>query len=266
MPRAGPNHLSNMGFPVPGGNPFKRPAHSFRYFDTLVVVFVSVLLVSNLIGPKICAIGPFRISGAQLLFPITYIFGDIFTEIYGYAGSRRAIWLGFFGSALMALFGMIVVWLPPAPDFRHQEAFEVVFGFVPRMVAASLLAYWAGEFANSYVMAKMKVWTRGRALWMRTIGSTAVGQLVDSIVVMTVAFGGRESWLTIVNLIFTGYVGKVLYEAAMTPVTYLVVNSLKRAEGVDVYDVATNFSPFASGREGEDFVPLGPQAERGVAD
>lgn len=266
MPQAGPNHLSNMGFPVPDGNLFKRPAHSFRYFDTLVVVFVTVLLVSNLIGPKICAIGPFRISGAQLLFPIAYIFGDIFTEIYGYAGSRRAIWLGFFGSALMALFGMVVVWLPPAPDFRHQEAFAVVFGFVPRMVAASLLAYWAGEFANSYVMAKMKVWTRGRALWMRTIGSTAVGQLVDSIVVMTVAFGGRESWLTIVNLIFTGYVGKVLYEAAMTPVTYLVVNSLKRAEGVDVYDVATNFSPFASGREGEDFVPLGPQAERGVAD
>lgn len=266
MPRAGPNHPLNMAFPARGGSLLERPAHNFRYFDTLVVVFVTVLLVSNLIGPKICAIGPFRISGAQLLFPITYIFGDIFTEVYGYAGSRRAIWLGFFGSALMALFGMLVVWLPPAPDFRHQEAFEVVFGFVPRMVAASLLAYWAGEFANSYVMAKMKVWSRGRALWMRTIGSTAVGQLVDSIVVMTVAFGGRESALTIVNLIFTGYVGKVLYEAAMTPVTYLVVNGLKRAEGVDVYDVATDFSPFASGREGEEFIPLEPQAEPGGAD
>lgn len=266
MPEAGVEHRSGMAVPAPGRNLLERPNHSFRFYDTLIVIFVTVLLISNLIGPKICAIGPFRISGAQLLFPITYIFGDIFTEVYGYAGSRRAIWLGFFGSALMALFGMIVVWLPPAPDFRHQEAFEIVFGFVPRMVAASLLAYWAGEFANSYVMAKMKVWTRGRALWMRTIGSTAVGQLVDSVVVMTVAFAGRESWATIGNLIFSGYLGKVLYEAAMTPVTYMVVNGLKRAEGVDVYDVATNFSPFASGREGETFVSLEPQAEAGGAD
>jgi uncharacterized integral membrane protein (TIGR00697 family) len=247
-----------MAVPALGKNLLERPNHSFRFYDTLIVIFVTVLLISNLIGPKICAIGPFRISGAQLLFPITYIFGDIFTEVYGYAGSRRAIWLGFFGSALMAVFGMIVVWLPPAPDFRHQEAFEVVFGFVPRMVAASLLAYWAGEFANSYVMAKMKVWSRGRALWMRTIGSTAVGQLVDSVVVMTVAFAGRESWATIGNLIFSGYLGKVLYEAAMTPVTYLVVNWLKRTEGVDVYDVATNFSPFATGAEGEEFRPVAP--------
>lgn len=266
MPGAGKQHRSDMGFPVPGKNLLERPNHSFRYYDTLIVVFVTVLLISNLIGPKICAIGPFRISGAQLLFPITYIFGDIFTEVYGYAGSRRAIWLGFFGSALMALFGMIVVWLPPAPDFQNQQAFEIVFGFVPRMVAASLLAYWAGEFSNSYVMARMKVWTRGRALWMRTIGSTAVGQLVDSIVVMTVAFAGRESWMTIGNLIVSGYLGKVLYEAAMTPVTYLVVNGLKRAEGVDVYDVATDFSPFAAGREGEAFVALEPQPEPGGAD
>jgi len=255
-----------MAFPALGKNLLERPNHSFRFYDTLVVIFVTVLLISNLIGPKICAIGPFRISGAQLLFPITYIFGDIFTEVYGYAGSRRAIWLGFFGSALMAVFGMIVVWLPPAPDFRNQEAFEIVFGFVPRMVAASLLAYWAGEFANSYVMARMKVWTSGRALWMRTIGSTAVGQMVDSVVVMTVAFAGRESWMTILNLILSGYLGKVLYEAAMTPVTYLVVNGLKRAEGVDVYDVATNFSPFASGREGEAFVSLEPQPDAGAAD
>lgn len=235
----------------------ERPAHQFRFFDSLVVVFVTVLLVSNLIGPKICAVGPFRISGAQLLFPITYIFGDIFTEVYGYAGSRRAIWLGFFGSALMAAFGMLAVWLPPAPDFKDQAAFAVVFGFVPRMVAASLAAYWAGEFANSYVMARMKVWTRGRRLWQRTIGSTAVGQLVDSVVIMTLAFAGKESWATIGNLIVSGYIGKVLYEAAMTPVTYAVVNGLKRAEGVDVFDVRTDFSPFAKGAAGEEFVRVG---------
>lgn len=235
---------------------FERPAHHFRYFDLAVMVFVVVLLISNLIGQKICAVGPFRISGAQLLFPITYIFGDIFTEVYGYAGSRRAIWMGFFASALMAAFGMIVVALPPAPEWKNQAAFETVFNFIPRMVAASLVAYWAGEFANSYVMAKMKVWSSGKHLWMRTIGSTAVGQLVDSVVIMTLAFAGRASFGTIVNLIVSGYLGKVLYEAAMTPVTYGVVNALKRAETVDVYDVATDFNPFASGTEGEEFRPL----------
>lgn len=255
-----------MADPVRSFSALERPRHSFRFFDTLIVIFVTVLLVSNLIGPKICAVGPFRISGAQLLFPITYIFGDIFTEVYGYAGSRRAIWLGFFGSALMALFGMLVVLLPPAPDFKDQAAFATVFGFVPRMVAASLSAYWAGEFANSYVMARMKVWTKGRALWVRTIGSTAVGQLVDSAVIMVLAFAGRESWSTIGNLILSGYVGKVLYEAAATPLTYLVVNKLKGAEGVDVYDTRTDFSPFAKGSAGEDFVPFGLRPEAGAAD
>ena len=146
-----------MTAPARGLNSFERPVHQFRYYDLCVIVFVVVLLISNLIGPKIVAVGPFRISGAQLLFPITYIFGDIFTEVYGYAGSRRAIWLGFFGSALMAVMGIVVVALPAAPDFKDQAAFATVFGFVPRMVAASLVAYWAGEFANSYVMARMKV-------------------------------------------------------------------------------------------------------------
>jgi hypothetical protein len=181
----------------------------------------------------------------------------VFTEVYGYSASRRAIWLGFFGSALMAVMGLVIVALPPAPDFRDQAAFATIFGFVPRMVAASLAAFWAGEFANSFVLAKMKVWTKGRALWTRTIGSTVVGQLVDSAVVMTLAFAGRESPATIVNLIFSGYLGKVLYEAAATPLTYLVVNGLKRAEGVDVYDVATDFSPFAKGVSGEQFLGVG---------
>lgn len=220
------------------------------------MVFVVVLLISNLVGQKICAVGPFRISGAQLLFPITYIFGDIFTEVYGYAGARRAIWMGFFASALMAVFGMLVVALPPAPEWQNQAAFETVFNFVPRMVAASLIAYWAGEFTNSFVMAKMKVWSQGRHLWMRTIGSTIVGQFVDSVIVITLIFAGSQSFLTIVNLIFSGYIGKVLYEAAMTPVTYMVVNALKRVEGVDVYDVATDFNPFASGAAGEEFRPV----------
>lgn len=235
----------------------ERPQHNYRYLDFFITMFVVVLLISNLVGQKICAIGPFRISGAQLLFPVTYIFGDVFTEVYGYSGARRAIWMGFLASAVMAAFGMLVVALPPAPDWPHQSAFEVVFGFVPRMVVASLIAYWAGEFTNSFVMAKMKVWSQGKHLWMRTIGSTVAGQIVDSILVITIAFAGKESWSTIGNLIVSGYLGKVLYEAAMTPATYAAVNGLKKAEGVDVYDVATDFNPFAGGTQGEEFRSLG---------
>lgn len=238
---------------------FDGAGQNYRYLEFFITMFVAILLISNLVGQKICAVGPFRISGAQLLFPITYIFGDVFTEVYGYSGARRAIWMGFFASALMAAFGMVVVALPPAPDWPHQAAFETVFGFVPRMVAASLVAYWAGEFTNSFVMAKMKVWSEGKHLWMRTIGSTVAGQFVDSVVIMTLAFAGRESVSTIVNLIFSGYVGKVLYEAAMTPVTYAVVNGLKKAEGVDVYDVSTDFNPFSGGARGEEFRPLAKQ-------
>ncbi len=223
-------------------------AHRFRYLDTLIHVFVVVLMVSNLVGPKIVAIGPFRISGAQLLFPITYIFGDIFTEVYGYAASRRAIWTGFFASALLSVMGLIAVALPPAPDWPDQEAFATVFHFVPRMVIASLLAYWAGEFSNAFVMAKLKLLTKGRHLWVRTIGSTAVGQAVDTTVVMIIAFGGSLSAELIATLIISGYLGKVLYEAAATPLTYAVVNFLKRKEGVDVFDYSTDFNPFAFGR------------------
>jgi uncharacterized integral membrane protein (TIGR00697 family) len=208
----------------------------FRYYDMLVAAFVAVLLVSNIVAPKFIAWGPLRFSGAQLLFPITYIFGDIFTEVYGYAGSRRAIWNGFFASGLMAVVSMIIVALPASPDWPHQEAYATVI--------ASLIAYWAGEFTNSFVMARMKVLTNGRHLWMRTIGSTAVGQAVDTVLVMVLAFAGSMSTSDIIRAIFSGYIGKVLYEIAATPVTYAVVNSLKRAEGVDIIDSHTNFNPF----------------------
>ena len=163
----------------------------FRYYEILVHIFVVVLLISNLVGQKIAAIGPFRISGAQVLFPVTYIFGDIFTEVYGYGASRRAIWIGFFASGLLAAMGMFTVWLPPAPGWDNQQAFATVFGFVPRMVAASLVAFWCGEFANSFVMAKMKIWTGGRMLWSRTIGSTVVGQFVDTTMIMVLGVRGQ---------------------------------------------------------------------------
>lgn len=217
---------------------------NFRYYDILVHIFVVVLLISNLVGPKICAIGPFRVSGAQLLFPITYIFGDVFTEVYGYAGSRRAIWIGFFASILLALMGLFTVWVPPAPEWPHQAAFATVFNFVPRMVAASLIAFWGGEFTNSYVMARMKLWTEGRYLWTRTVGSTVAGQAVDTTLVMLLAFGGSTPLRVIANLIVSGYLFKVVYEVIATPLTYLIVNWLKRTEGVDVYDRGTDFNPF----------------------
>lgn len=219
----------------------------FKYYDLLVNSFVVVLLISNLVAAKICAIGPFRLSGAQLLFPITYIFGDIFTEVYGYAGSRRAIWIGFLASALMAGLGLAIVALPPAPEWHGQEAFAFIFGFVPRLVAASLVAYWAGEFANSFVMSKLKLVTKGRHLWVRTIGSTAVGQAVDTALVMIIAFGGSLTPALIGNLIVSGYLGKVIYEVVATPATYAVVNFLKKAEGVDVFDFEVDYNPF--GRE-----------------
>src|SRR3954468_14177073 len=192
---------------------------NFKYFEVLVNVFVVVLLISNLVGSKIVDFGsislfgktlPIRVSGAQMLFPITYIFGDIFTEVYGYAGSRRAIWIGFFASGLMAAMSAFVVWAPPAPEWHNQPAFEIVLGVVPRFVIASLIAFWAGEFTNSYVMAKMKLLTEGKYLWSRTIGSTVAGQLVDTTIIMLIAFGGCESVATIVSLIVSGYTAKVI--------------------------------------------------------
>ncbi len=227
-----------------------RRLAAFHHYELLVHVYVVVLLISNLVGQKLSAFGPFRVSGAQLLFPITYIFSDIFTEVYGYAGSRRAIWMAFMANVLMALMGLFMVWIPAAPEWpaSSQAAFEVVFGAVPRMIVASLVAFWAGEFTNSYVLARMKVWTGGRWLWTRTVASTLAGQAFDSLIVTSVFYWGTVPLGTILTAAGSGYLFKVTYEAAATPLTYLVINSLKRSEQVDVYDRGTNFSPFA--REG----------------
>ena len=222
-----------------------RELAKYKYYDMLVSAFVAVLMVSNIVAPKFIAIGWLRFSGAQLLFPITYIFGDVFTEVYGYSASRRAIWNGFFGCSLLAAISMIVVALPPSPDWPHQQAYATVLGFVPRIIVSSLIAYWFGEFANSFVMARMKLWTNGKHLWTRTVGSTVVGQGVDTILVMVLAFGGIMSNTDIFRAIVSGYTAKVLYEVAMTPLTYMVVNFLKRREGVDAMDVHTKFNPFA---------------------
>ncbi len=219
----------------------------YRYLDALILLFVTVLLVSNIVAAKFFAIGPLRVSTAQMLFPLTYIFGDIFTEVYGYAASRRAIWYGFFASFLLVVLTYVAVIVPPAPEYADQTAFATIFKPVGRIVAASLLAYWCGEFANSFTLAKLKLLTKGKYLWTRTIGSTVIGQAVDTTVVMFAAFYGTRSTTVIVQLIISGYVIKVVYETLMTPVTYAVVNFLKRREGVDFFDYETNFSPFATG-------------------
>jgi hypothetical protein len=225
----------------------------FRYLDALTTTFVVILLVSNLVAQKVVRIPlfsfhghmlAFSTSGAMLLFPITYIFGDIFTEIYGYAASRRAIWLGFFGTALLYAVSAIVIALPSDPEFKHQQAFVTVFGILPRILIASLTAFWAGEFANSYTMAKLKLITRGRWLWTRTVGSTVVGQAVDTTLVIVITFAGTFTAGKLFQIIWQGYLLKVAYEVLATPVTYLVVNWLKRAEHVDTFDTHTNFNPF----------------------
>jgi queuosine precursor transporter len=237
-------------------NEFK--AANFRYYEYFLAAFVVILMISNLVGQKLVEVDfrlPFSLpftgdrihllfSSANLMFPLTYIFGDVFTEVYGYAGSRRAIWMGFFANILMSLILVVMVALPPAASWPNQPAFETVFTQIPRLVVASLIAFWAGEFANSFVMARMKVMTRGKWLFARVVGSTAVGQLVDTVVLMVVAFGGTQPWDNLIVLIYSGYISKVIYEALMYPVTDRVVAFLKKSEGVDVYDDGTDFTPF----------------------
>src|SRR5271168_5297478 len=218
----------------------------YKYLDPFICVFVVVLLISNIIASKFFAIGPLRVSSAQLLFPITYIFGDIFTEVYGYGASRRAIWYGFFASFIMVAASTIAVAIPPAPEYHNQAAFGAVFKPVGRIVLASLIAYWCGEFANSFTLAKLKLVTRGKYLWTRTIGSTVVGQAVDTTIVMFIAFYGTRPTNVLIALIVSGYLAKVIYETAMTPITYAIVNFLKRSEGVDYFDRGTDFNPFAA--------------------
>lgn len=220
-------------------------APRYKYLDALTTAFVVILLVSNLVAQKVCLIGPFVVSGAILLFPITYIFGDVFTEVYGFAASRRAIWLGFFGTALLYLIGSITIALPPAPGWPNQQAFATVFGFIPRILAASLIAFWAGEFANAYTMARLKLLTNGSMLWTRTIGSTIVGQAIDTTIVVLLTFAGTVPAATLGNMILTSYLMKVGYEVLATPLTYLVIHWLKRAENSDVFDRHENFNPFS---------------------
>jgi len=221
----------------------------FRYYDFVMAAFVAILLLSNIIGAaKPAALtlnGEQWIFGAGILFfPLGYVIGDVLTEVYGYARARRVIWAGFAALLFMAFMSWVVVALPPAPGWQGQAAYESVFGQVWRIVFASITAFWAGEFINSYVMARMKIWTSGKYLWSRTIGSTVVGQGIDSIIFYPLAFGGIWSNEQVFSVMITNWLLKVGWEVVLTPVTYCVVGWLKRKEGVDISDEGTNFSPF----------------------
>jgi queuosine precursor transporter len=223
-----------------------------RYYDFVMAAFVTILLLSNVLGAgKVAVIdlplvGLWPFGAGILFFPVSYVIGDVLTEVYGYARARRVIWAGFAALLFMAFMAWVVVVLPPAADWGGQAAYEQVFGQVPRIVLASIVAFWAGEFVNSYVLARMKVWTEGRYLWTRTIGSTFFGQGVDSLIFYPLAFWGAAGWTNelVLQVLVTQWALKVGWEALLTPVTYVVVGWLKRREGVDVYDRATDFTPF----------------------
>ncbi len=216
-----------------------------RYYDFVMAAFVAVLLLSNVIGAaKLSQVEGFVFGAGILFFPISYVLGDVLTEVYGYARARRVIWAGFAALLFMAFMSWAVVAMPPADGWPNQPAYEAVFGQVPRIVLASIVAFWAGEFVNSYVLARMKIWTEGRMLWTRTIGSTVVGQGVDSLIFYPVAFLGIWSTEQVLVVMVTNWALKVAWEAALTPVTYAVVGALKRREGIDLYDQGTDFTPF----------------------
>ncbi len=241
--------MENHASPAPG---CQQPR--FRYYDLVMAAFVTILLLSNLIGASkpsyvvLPVIGTWSFGAGVLFFPVSYIIGDILTEVYGYARARRVIWTGFAALLFMAFMAWVVVRLPAADGWPGQAAYEFVFGNSWRIVLASMVAFWVGEFANSLVMAKMKIWTEGRALWTRTIGSTVVGQGLDSLIFYPLAFWGLAGWPVelLWQVAFSQWLIKTLWEALLTPFTYWAINWLKRVEGVEIFDTDTDFSPFAT--------------------
>jgi uncharacterized integral membrane protein (TIGR00697 family) len=233
--------MTSAPAPVPGSQ------RCYKYYDLVMAAFVTVLLCANLIGAsKVCRVWGFTFGAGVLFFPISYLFGDVLTEVYGYARARKVVWAGFGALGFASFMSWAVLAFPPAPGWNEQAAFESVFGNTPRIILASFLAYFCGEFCNSYVLAKMKVFTSGRFLWMRTIGSTIVGEAVDSLVFYPLAFFRAPGWSNheLLLVMAGNYTVKVLWETLATPVTYKIVNALKRAEHEDYFDRHTNFTPF----------------------
>jgi len=219
------------------------------YLLTLMGIFLACLIAANIMAVKLISIGGLVLPAAIVVFPVSYIVADILTEVYGYKQASRVIWVGFFCNLMVVAAFWIGQVLPPAPFWEGQEAYARILGYTPRLLAASFVAYLVGEFLNAYVLAKMKIVTRGRWLWARTIGSTLAGEGIDSVVFITLAFIGTMPSQTLIGTIITQWLVKCAYEVAATPLTYLVVGFLKRKEGIDTYDYNTNFSPIPFGRQ-----------------
>jgi uncharacterized integral membrane protein (TIGR00697 family) len=217
---------------------------SYKYLTSISVFFVSVLLISNIASTKIIDLKWFLFDGGTLLFPLSYIFGDILTEVYGYKRAKNVIWLGFFMALLMSLVFIVVGKLPPAPGWDNQNAYDLILGLTPRIVIASLIAYTIGSFSNSFILAKIKILTKGKMLWVRTISSTIVGEFLDSIIFIIIAFWGILPNSLLITLIISNYLFKTAIEILFTPATYKIVAFLKKKEGEDYYDTNTNFNPF----------------------
>ncbi|MFA5014903.1 MAG: queuosine precursor transporter [Actinomycetota bacterium] len=226
-------------------NPVSNPnPERFMYLDLITGLFVAVLLISNIASSKIVEIWKFTFDGGTILFPLSYIFGDILTEVYGFRRSRRVIWIGFFCAALMSLTLGLIGLIRPASGWEYQEAYMRILGQTPRIVTASLIAYFAGEFSNSFILAKMKILTKGKWLFTRTIGSTVVGEGIDTIIFVVIAFLGVYPNNLVLLIIISNYIFKVSLEIVFTPLTYKIVGFLKRVEKVDWFDYGTNFNPF----------------------
>lgn len=236
--------MSQLNTPLTPSARLTPPRRQYQYIDIVTSAFVAVLLISNVAATKTVALGELAFDGGTILFPLSYIFGDILTEVYGYARSRRVIWIGFACAAVAALVFAVVGALPAASFWGNQAAYDAILGQTPRIVVASLLAYFAGEFSNSFVLARLKVRTEGRWLWLRTLGSTLIGQGVDTVAFVVIAFAGTMSGADLWLILASNYIFKVAVEVLFTPFTYLIVNALKRAENEDYFDRETNFNPF----------------------
>jgi len=217
------------------------------WFVIIVAIFITCLITANIAAVKLIGVFGFVLPAGTIIFPMSYIFGDVLTEVYGYRQARRVIWLGFLCNFILVFALWIGQVLPPASFWDGQKAYERILGYTPRLLVASFLAYLVGEFANSFVLAKMKIATKGRWLWTRTIGSTVVGEGLDSFVFMTLAFAGTIPMVALSIAVLTQWLVKSFYEAAVTPLTYIVVNFLKRKEGVDIFDYDTKFNPLLFG-------------------
>jgi uncharacterized integral membrane protein (TIGR00697 family) len=221
----------------------KRDQRYSLLFVVSAAIFISCLIAANITAVKLISVSGFVLPAGIVIFPISYIFGDILTEVYGYRQARRVIWLGFLCNLLVVVAIWVGLVLPPASFWNGQAAYERILGYTPRLLLASFLAYLVGEFANAFVMAKMKIATQGRWLWTRTIGSTLIGEGLDSLVFMTISFVGEIPTAMLASAIVTQWLAKSAYEAAATPLTYVAVRFLKRREGIDVYDHNTRFNP-----------------------